>query len=201
MIAKCGQRRGRDGVDGVRSDQLLDVEDIAVSGILGARAGPEHALCLGALRAKRVPPRAGEDVLVALIGQLRIGNRHLAEQSLDPALLFSFGGLQFLLEQCVDRGIDSADEETSHAGHVRQRLAGRGTRFEPGDERVGHRLVRVAGKEQRHVDVDALADERPDGGESGWRRRNLDHHIRARDGVPEQPSLGERAGGVVREIR
>ena len=64
----------------------------------------------------------------------------------------------------------------------------------------GHRLVRVAGEEQRDVDVDALGDERPDGGDARWRRRHLDHHVGPRHGLPEPPRLGERARGVVGEV-
>ena len=96
VVAERGQRLGRNGVDGVRPDQLLDVEHVAVARVLGARAGPEHALRLGALRRQGLPPRAGEDLLVALVGELRVGDRHLAQQapraapSPRPSAVFSF---------------------------------------------------------------------------------------------------------------
>ena len=42
------QGGGRQGVDGVRPDQLLDVEDVAVGLVLGAGRGPQQPLRLRA---------------------------------------------------------------------------------------------------------------------------------------------------------
>ena len=40
VIAKRIERRGRNGRDRIRTNQLFDVQDIGVRRILGSRAGP-----------------------------------------------------------------------------------------------------------------------------------------------------------------
>jgi hypothetical protein len=71
-------RRRRHRVDGVEANQLLDVQYVTVIGVLRAGARPEEPLRLRAALGQRTPPRAAEQLLVALVGQLRIGNRHFA---------------------------------------------------------------------------------------------------------------------------
>ena len=51
-------------------------------GILGAGAGPKHALSLCSLGSERLPTRAAENLLVALISQLAVGDRDLAQNAL-----------------------------------------------------------------------------------------------------------------------
>ena len=58
VIAERVERRGRHRVDGVRADQLLDIEHVAVGLVLGAGARPQQPLRLGALRAPALPTRA-----------------------------------------------------------------------------------------------------------------------------------------------
>src|SRR5205085_12043366 len=70
----------RHRVHGVGADELLGVEDIAILGVLGAGAGPQAALCAGALLRQRVPARTGEDLLVGVVGQLGVGDGGLALQ-------------------------------------------------------------------------------------------------------------------------
>ena len=48
VVPERGQRLGRHGVDGVRADQLLDIEHVAVARILGPGARPQHPLGPGA---------------------------------------------------------------------------------------------------------------------------------------------------------
>ena len=51
----------RHRVHRVRADQLLDVEDVAVRGVLGRGGGPQAALRQRALRLERLPARAREE--------------------------------------------------------------------------------------------------------------------------------------------
>ena len=60
MIAESIERRGRNGVDGVGPDQFFDVQHVAITGILGAGAGPQQPLRLRALSRQLLPMRAGE---------------------------------------------------------------------------------------------------------------------------------------------
>src|SRR3954452_4085960 len=61
-------------VDRVVPDELLDVDDVAVLRVLRRRRRPQAALCGRALAPQRLPLLAGEDLLVALVGQLRVGD-------------------------------------------------------------------------------------------------------------------------------
>ena len=58
VVAEGVEGGGRNGVDGVRADQLFDVHDVAVAGVLGAGAGPQQALGLGAFGGQRGPALA-----------------------------------------------------------------------------------------------------------------------------------------------
>ena len=60
VLSKSVHRGWRHGVDGVRADQLLNIEHIAVFRILGSGACPKQSLRLGALRAQRFPARPSE---------------------------------------------------------------------------------------------------------------------------------------------
>ena len=51
VIAECVHRRHRHGVDGVGTDQLLDIEHVAIGLVLGAGRRPKQPLRLGALAA------------------------------------------------------------------------------------------------------------------------------------------------------
>ena len=82
MIAECVQGRRWHGIYGVWPYQFLHIEHITIIGILGAGAGPKHALCLCSLGSERLPTRAAENLLVALISQLAVGDRHLAQNAL-----------------------------------------------------------------------------------------------------------------------
>ena len=87
VIAERGEGVRRHRVHGVGADQLLDVEDVRVARVLGARARPEDPLRPGALLSERLPSRAGEDRLVALVRQLGVGDRDLAPEALEPRLV------------------------------------------------------------------------------------------------------------------
>ena len=59
-------------------DQLLHVHEVAVPGVLRARARPQQPLHAGALRRERLPAIAGDALLEALVGELRVRDRDLA---------------------------------------------------------------------------------------------------------------------------
>ncbi len=67
---------------------------------------------------------------------------------------------------------------------------------------IGLRHLPVAGQaeEQGDVDVDALTDELPDGGQSLLGGRHLDQDIGAVQGLPQAPGLGNGAVGVVGQV-
>ena len=58
VIAEGVHGGRRNGVDRIGTDQLFNVQHIAIFWILGAGAGPEQPLCLRALCGQRFPARA-----------------------------------------------------------------------------------------------------------------------------------------------
>ena len=78
VIAKGIEGRGRNCVDRVRADQFFHVKHVAIIGVFGAGAGPEHALRLRALLGECLPAWAAENFLIFLVGQLSVGNGDLA---------------------------------------------------------------------------------------------------------------------------
>src|SRR5260370_38364003 len=78
VLSKSVHRGWRHGVDGVRADQLLDIEHIAVLRVFGPGACPKQSLRLGALRAQRLPARPSGEPFIARLGDSGVGNHHLA---------------------------------------------------------------------------------------------------------------------------
>jgi hypothetical protein len=68
------------GVDDAGGNQLLDVEDVGVGGVLGTGAGPQRALWMGAHGGQRPPALVGEPVAVAAVGEMGVGDRQPAAQ-------------------------------------------------------------------------------------------------------------------------
>ena len=202
VVAKRVEGRRRDRVDGIGPDQLLDVDDVAVVGVLGSRACPEQPLRLGALGGQGLPALPAEELLVALIGQLGVGNRDLADQAAQQACLVRVRRrLQPRRDERIDRGIDPADEETGDAGNSLQVAAACGILLQACNVGFRHPLVRVLSKQQCHIDVDPLGDELVDSGNPLRRRGDFDHQIVAPYGPPQSPGFVERGRRVVREER
>ena len=93
MVAEGVERGRRHGIDGVGTDQLLDIEHVAIVLVLGAGGGPQQSLRPCASGGKPVPARAGKQPLVFLIGELGVGDRHLALQRGEPLLFARVIGL------------------------------------------------------------------------------------------------------------
>ena len=81
MIAKGFQRRRRDGVDGLGSDQFLDVPHVAVPRILGTGARPQQALWVCSPGRQALPLWCPAQFQVALVRELRVGNGHRSEKA------------------------------------------------------------------------------------------------------------------------
>ncbi len=83
VLLERDNRLWRHGVDGFWSDQLLDIDDVAVGGILGAGARPEAALCLRAGRLEGREARPVKDLQVFLVGQPGVRDRGGPQQGAD----------------------------------------------------------------------------------------------------------------------
>ena len=191
MVTKRLEGCGRDGVDRVAADQGLHVVDVGIGRVLGARARPEQSLRARSRGGESLPTGAREELLVALVRKLGIGDRHLALQ------LPSTG--TGLFEQPIDGGVDPAHEEACNRGHARYVAASPSKLLEAGEIGLDHLLVDRVREEKRDVDVHALRCECADGRESGVRRRHFDHHVLAVELAPQPLRLGDRALGVVSE--
>src|SRR4029077_6899013 len=82
-----GQRLGRDGVDGVRADQLLDVVRVGVARVFGRRARPPLPRVARTCLLQLLPARAAEQLHEVLVCNLRVGDGGLAVQTLERLLL------------------------------------------------------------------------------------------------------------------
>ena len=71
----------------------------------------------------------------------------------------------------------------------------------PADVGVHHRGVALAREDQGDVDVDARRDRLRDGRQAGHGGRDLDHQVRPVHPLPEPLGLGQRAVGVVGQVR
>ena len=136
VVAERIHRRGRDGVDGVAADERLDIHRVLVGRILGAGGSPKQALRLRARCRQRLPARAGEQRLVAGIGELGVGDRHLAAQRDPPTGLSPSSSSRLSIG-----GVDAADEEAGDAADLGDVAACPRQILEPRDVGFGHLLV------------------------------------------------------------
>src|SRR5229473_2894609 len=67
VIAEGVQCGGGHSVHGIRTYQFLYIENIAIVGIFGAGASPEHALSLRSLGSQSLPALSAKDLLIAFI--------------------------------------------------------------------------------------------------------------------------------------
>ena len=116
-VAVVGKRldgRVGQGVDGVGTDQLVDVQRVGVGRVLGRRAGPQRPLHSGTLGGQRLPPMAAEGLLEHAGRPACPGRRAPLPRSARAS------GRADRLESMIDLGVDPADEEAGHAGDRRQ---------------------------------------------------------------------------------
>ncbi len=199
VVAERVQGLGRHGVDGVRTDQGLDVEHVGVGRVLGPGGGPEQPLRPGAGRREDSPAGRRDQLPIFLIGDLGVGDGDLAAQRLQGRRLgIAFGDA--LVDGLVDLAVDAADEEAGDARDPAHIAAVRLQRLEARDVGLGHRQIGVDGEEQRDIDVDPLADQGADGRNARLRPRDLDHQVRPVDRPPEPPRLGDGLLGVQGQI-
>ena len=151
VVAERLERLRRQRVHGVRTDQLLDVDDVRVVGVLGARAGPQQALGLRALALQRRELRAAEEVQEVPVGDLGVGDGDLAQQRARAS------GDPFALERRVDRGVHAADEEARHRGLPVDRVAVGPAPLQAADPGLRDLLVAGHAEQQRDVDAEASA--------------------------------------------
>ena len=123
---------------------------------------------------------------------------------LDALQLRLAGGIGFFLElvtnQRIDQRIDAADKEAGHAGNLADVSAAGPKSFDAVDIGCGDFFIDFLGEQQRHVDVDAFADELTKRRDALGRSGHLDHDVLAGHGFPQPSRFGERSVGVVRQI-
>ena len=133
MIAERINRRRRNRVHCVRADQLFDIHNVTIFGILGAGACPKQPLSLSAFGRKGLPARAAEQLLILFVGELGVGNSHLAVEAFEQLLLTGVRrGLEFFVDLAIHKSVYAADKKTRHAGNVADVLALCSASFESG---------------------------------------------------------------------
>ena len=80
VIAEGLERRWRNRVDRVTADQLFNVAHVAIAWVLGTGARPEETLWMRSPGREPLPLGGTAERQVALIGELRVGNRDCSEE-------------------------------------------------------------------------------------------------------------------------
>ena len=110
VVLEVGEGLGRHGVDRMRADEVVHIDEIGIVGVLGAGAGPKWALQLCAGRAQRLPTCAHKDLLEVAIGELGVAYGDLALEGEDVLGLVWIALGEFG-QATVHGGIDAADKE------------------------------------------------------------------------------------------
>ena len=136
-----------------------------------------------------------------LVGRLRLGDRGGAPQAEDGGVAALPAGQG--LEAAVHLGVDPADEEGGHAGHLGQlRRPARGHEgLEAAQVRLHHLVVAIEPEDQRDVDAVALADEGLDGGDALAGGGDLHEEVGLVDALVEHAGVAHGPVGVVRQRR
>ena len=137
-----------------------------------------------------------EDLLELLIGHLRVGDGHLAQERLQLAVT---GLFQLLFDLFVGLRVDAADEETGDGVDVADRQVLLHPSLEPAQVCLHHLAVDVVGEEERDVDIDAVEDRLLDCRQSCGRRGDLHHDVRPLQPLEVPLRLGDRSLRVVRQ--
>src|SRR3954453_19075490 len=179
----------RHRVHGAGGDELGDVHRVRVLGVLDARRRPQRPLRARPPGLQRPPPVGGEDLLVGLVGQPRIGDARLALERRVGA---------GLVQPLVDLGVDAGHEERRDGRDAVQRAPLLEALFQSGEVGVHDRPVALETEDEGDVDTDAAGDGRRDRRQARLGRRNFDVQVRPVDQPPQVRGLG---GGRVRLVR
>ena len=178
MVAEILQRRLRQGVDGVGADQLLYVENVAVGRVLGAGAGPQESLRSGPTGGEALPAVLGSELAVVGVGQLGVGDGHLAKEASQGHPIAGATALgEARLNPVFHHGVDATHEKTGNTGYARQLSAPSGQSFQSGHVSGSHLDIVFSREQKSDVDVEPLGDELLYSGNAGCRTRHLDHQI------------------------
>ena len=197
MIEYRGIGRRGDRVDGVRADERLDIQEVAVGGILRPGTGPERPLDLRPFCTERGETRAFKYFLERLIHEFGIRDSNIAEQSLHPGnggRVFLSGDL--LPQEIIDERVDAADKNARNGGDAGDRLSLFRPELESLDVGACHFLVPLDREYERNVDVVPFADRPGDRREPLFCRGDLHHDIFAVDPGGELPDLRVRGLSV-----
>ena len=177
---------GRDGVDGVGTDEQLHVEQLRQRGVLGARRGPQQSLRTGTGGDQSIPAPPGEELAGADVDDLGVGDGHLA--------------MQGALQPRFNRQVEAAHEDARHRGYAADAASRGEAVLQTGQIRLHRQLVGRQAKQQGDVHVDGGADQRLYGGNPLGGSGHLHHQIGPIDRRPEPFRLGDRGGGVVGQL-
>ena len=90
VIAKGVKRGRRNRIYRIRPDQLLDVDNITITGVFCAGAGPEQALRLRTSGGQGLPSRPAEELLIALVVSLALAIAIFPVNPLNTLLSLAF---------------------------------------------------------------------------------------------------------------
>jgi hypothetical protein len=110
-----------------------------------------------------VPALPTEELVVALIGALGVGDCDFADQAAQQACVIR-PRLQSCRNERIDRGIDPTDEETGNTGDSLQVTAVGRVSLQSRNVGLCHPLVQILGKQQRHVNANSLGDKLAESG-------------------------------------
>ena len=199
VIAKCVHGFRRNGIDGVLSNERIDVERIGILRILYASRCPQQTLRHRAFGLQRLPAIAHDHRLIPSIGELRICDCNLAAKRAE-GVAFQIIGCNPIVDCLVDLGINATDEEAGDARNPIDRLALGNARFKTREKGLSNSAVRVDREQQCDVDVDAIFDQRADSRNSGLGARHLDHQIGLADCSPQASRLFDCRIGIERQV-
>src|SRR5262249_6237428 len=101
----------------------------------------------------------------------------------------------------VDQSINTADEEAGYACHLADVSASSRELLQPCDIGLSDFLVYFLRKQQRDIDVNALADQLLKCRDAFRRSRHLDHEVFSSYGLRQTAGLCEGSFGVSCQIR
>ena len=141
-----------------------------------------------------------ENLLEPLVHEFAVGDGDLAFQHGSFFRVSTCVRQHLVFEQLVHQRVHAADKKARHRSHIANRQTLANAVFQRGDVRLRHSLVMLHRKHQRDVDVDAFAQELPDGRDALARGRDFDEQVRAIDRRVQPPRVSERAFRVVRQL-